>query len=94
MTRPGPISFSNFQGLRTQNMAHRDARADPVSTITAVQVPAPVINTQTLQWVFHPSLETALKVPGDGFAYIFADAEHPVHVRHLHVLARSPPAPR
>ena len=65
------ISFSNFQGLRAGIWA-TGMPAQVPATIAAVQALAPVINTQTLEWVFHPSLETALKVPGDGFAYIFA----------------------
>jgi hypothetical protein len=67
------LCIENFTGLRVgaEYFATNVLTQIP-ATISQIQSLATVINTQTLIWEFSPDLETMLKVPGDGYAYIFA----------------------
>jgi hypothetical protein len=65
-----PVSVG-FTGMRSNYMATGMAEQVP-ATAAAIQALASVINTQTLLWEFNPELETMLKAPGDGHAYIFS----------------------
>lgn len=65
------LSVTNFVGVRA-NLGATGMAAQIPATIAQIQSLATVINTQTLLWSFHPDLDTCLKAPGDGFAYIFA----------------------
>jgi hypothetical protein len=65
--------LANFTGLRAGPQYFAAGMLDQIpATFADIQALATVINTQTLIWMFNASLETMLKVPGDGYAYIFA----------------------
>lgn len=65
----GPI-YESSVGLRNPMVPGMTAKL--ADLYARVQALAPVLNSQSYEWVANVNLETMLKKPGDGFVYVFA----------------------